>query len=41
MLNALVRKIERKLTLFQELVLRVERIETGELTVDQQLKTDF
>lgn len=26
---------------FQELVLRVDRIETGELTVDQMLKNDF
>lgn len=25
----------------QELVLRVDRIETGELTVDQPLKSDF
>jgi hypothetical protein len=25
----------------QELVLRVDRIESGELTVDQTLKTDF
>jgi hypothetical protein len=29
------------LTLQQELVLRVDRIESGELTVDQTLKTEL
>lgn len=29
------------LTISKELVLRVDRIESGELTVEQTLKTDF